>query len=204
MSYNQQELEKKAEFYTRDIEKQSWFKTGYRERDLEVRREIQSLHHRGQESGGGGWVSVEERLPNTNEDVLVWEKDDFEGDLAVARYTEFPSSEGGYWYKPFKNIQVTHWQPLPEPPIPSIKVKPVDKEEDDLSDIFPPESILNLQDSYDVTCKALRSISEALEESQSMCDRLAKQLEVINKLGLFYTPEITTLLNEYNQYKASK
>lgn len=64
-----------------------------------------------------GWISVEDRLPEIDEDYLVytitgsqymliwdWERNLF-GELI----------DWG-WYD-FINVNITHWQPLPPPPI---------------------------------------------------------------------------------------
>ena len=52
------------------------------------------------------WVSVEDRLPETAQDVIV-----FDG-----RNVTF-ACKLGVWYGEFSRaINVTHWMPLPEPP----------------------------------------------------------------------------------------
>lgn len=59
------------------------------------------------------WISVEERLPKIRIPVFVWMKDGEWEDCCIAERTI--KSE---WYRPFKHVSdVTHWQPLPKPPI---------------------------------------------------------------------------------------
>lgn len=55
------------------------------------------------------WISVKERLPENEDDVLVYFED---GDITIAFYD-------GDWTKDgFSKImrEVTHWQPLPQSP----------------------------------------------------------------------------------------
>lgn len=68
------------------------------------------------------WISVKERLPQDHEDVLVFTSDQ---DMAVAQYVEldtglrwFLGSAADLSIDPFGEI--THWQPLPEPPVPYV------------------------------------------------------------------------------------
>lgn len=60
----------------------------------------------------GAWVSVEERLPKPDRNVLVSEK----GDEPYKAYYD-----GDEWFSldsAFPRSQVTHWMPLPPPPHP--------------------------------------------------------------------------------------
>jgi hypothetical protein len=60
------------------------------------------------------WVSVSERLPGVNVNVLTIEYipySVFSSDIDIARLNQH-----GEWYRPWKKIEVTHWQPLPTPP----------------------------------------------------------------------------------------
>ena len=63
------------------------------------------------------WVSVDYYLPNTNRDVLVYTDT---GDMFRCRYNPV----GKHWVRDgiFRVKDVTHWRPLPDPPI---KVKGV-------------------------------------------------------------------------------
>ncbi len=58
-----------------------------------------------------GWISVKDKLPLTEEEVLIYTSFDF---CDVGRY------KNGVWGSEFINEYedgtVTHWQPLPKPP----------------------------------------------------------------------------------------
>lgn len=62
------------------------------------------------------WVKVEEKLPTMNLVVLVWVQQDISGLRTLGYYSD------GIWYNGVTSIttkfsgQVTHWQPLPNPP----------------------------------------------------------------------------------------
>ena len=58
--------------------------------------------------GYRGWISVEERMPEDNEKILVYTES---GKSAVARW----SQRQNRWMAS-GNLSVTHWMPLPEPP----------------------------------------------------------------------------------------
>ena len=62
-----------------------------------------------------GWISVEDRLPEKNQAVLGWYKDN-----PFAGYTyEVVSWNGKGWvfvYAQRYVTNVTHWMPMPEPP----------------------------------------------------------------------------------------
>lgn len=68
------------------------------------------------------WISVEERLPEDDADVLVYAIDNNENScIAMTSYTHNMHGfhiEG--WYSPwqyfFNEHTITHWMPLPEPP----------------------------------------------------------------------------------------
>lgn len=58
------------------------------------------------------WISVEDRLPATRKTVLIY--DEYEGVSAGyydSDYAKFRSIEDVY-----RSCNVTHWQPIPEPP----------------------------------------------------------------------------------------
>ena len=60
----------------------------------------------------GGWISVEDRLPETYEEVLVaWSDGDF-------GFAERINNEIGtqIWGATLSQAVITHWQPLPQPP----------------------------------------------------------------------------------------
>lgn len=58
------------------------------------------------------WISVEDRLPQLREDVLVaWSN----GEIGFARRFN-PQNSGERWDTTASYATITHWQPLPEPP----------------------------------------------------------------------------------------
>ena len=60
------------------------------------------------------WIAVKKQLPANEVNVLVLtdgDDDELGRGVTIARHTE----KG--WYRPWKLIKVTHWMPLPEPPI---------------------------------------------------------------------------------------
>lgn len=69
------------------------------------------------------WISVEDRLPEENEQVLITDGSDvfyaykyyYEGwDYQIAE--DFDGEEGVFSTNAMKEKHVTHWMPLPEPP----------------------------------------------------------------------------------------
>ena len=65
------------------------------------------------------WISVNDKLPEPETDVLGFRYDHVE--VFTYRYDKVGSLEfmymddSGYWWKAFAP-RVTHWMPLPEPP----------------------------------------------------------------------------------------
>ena len=59
----------------------------------------------------GGWISVEERLPEEDKDVLAYNG----AYMIIAAYATNPTK---YWYTITGSVTrtITHWMPLPEPP----------------------------------------------------------------------------------------
>lgn len=59
----------------------------------------------------GGWISVKERLPEEDKDVLAYNG----AYMFIAAYTTNPTK---YWYTitGSATLAITHWMPLPEPP----------------------------------------------------------------------------------------
>lgn len=60
----------------------------------------------------GGWIRVEDRLPERFEPVLVCREKN------GSTYVEQGYKDVGEWWKVYgtRTKQVTHWMPLPEPP----------------------------------------------------------------------------------------
>lgn len=69
-----------------------------------------------------GWISVEERLPNTGDYALIWCKGRFTSGTCIGEECQWYGigyTWGEKWTvfqcKDIKNIEVIAWQPLPEP-----------------------------------------------------------------------------------------
>ena len=74
------------------------------------------------------WISVKDRLPNIDIDVVIFavgKSDLFENKVAIThRYypMRWWNKESEYidWLQPWQyftaNYEITHWMPLPEPP----------------------------------------------------------------------------------------
>jgi hypothetical protein len=67
----------------------------------------------------GGWISVEKRLPDEGEKVIVCQDGKKVCPIAVT-YNNTRNFNKGWWtikiYESFPLENITHWQPLPEPP----------------------------------------------------------------------------------------
>ena len=62
---------------------------------------------------GFGWISVDDRLPDNHESVIVWCPD--------IKYRTVGFWNGDTWWTVFTMtgkgiVNITHWMPLPEPP----------------------------------------------------------------------------------------
>lgn len=59
------------------------------------------------------WISVDERLPDEDVRVLVWLREP----SAILRFVQFDTDRivDGRWVR--WNNHITHWMPLPEPPM---------------------------------------------------------------------------------------
>jgi hypothetical protein len=57
------------------------------------------------------WISVDERLPEEDEQVLCWCKVESDGWSEVASHHNSFFTDSN-----FEFLEVTHWQPLPDPP----------------------------------------------------------------------------------------
>ena len=67
------------------------------------------------------WISVEERLPEFDIDVLVFATGDFGSVITITSYSDHLHGfniKG--WVSPWqyfhKNYTITHWMPIPQPP----------------------------------------------------------------------------------------
>lgn len=63
------------------------------------------------------WISVEDRLPEENTDVLIYRggfRDDLMNVYTYMGHNEW-EDEYGYWSRT-DDEGITHWMPLPEPP----------------------------------------------------------------------------------------
>ena len=63
------------------------------------------------------WISVKDRLPCEQEPVLI-----FDGTIQVDQLVDDEDEPGLQWEYNFDNPSVTHWMPLPEPPVASNNV----------------------------------------------------------------------------------
>lgn len=67
----------------------------------------------------GGWININDRMPEKDKDVLVW----LYGDYYIGRYNQDPDNLQMRWlFEDFNLYEddmsyITHWMPLPEPPI---------------------------------------------------------------------------------------
>ena len=69
------------------------------------------------------WISVEERLPEYNADVLVY-RPNMAMKFLVDSYDGYYGEDDGEWYEGWNaygkdihgNSVITHWMPLPKPP----------------------------------------------------------------------------------------
>ncbi len=65
----------------------------------------------------GGWISVNDRLPETDRDFLCVYKFRDNGKHFIGILAYFATDERPHWQNQgFRELTVTHWQPLPEPP----------------------------------------------------------------------------------------
>ena len=64
------------------------------------------------------WVSVEERLPEVDDSVLVYIIDTFNnrGNIVITKYTIGLNSKMEWLGFEYNSFKATHWMPLPAPP----------------------------------------------------------------------------------------
>ena len=62
------------------------------------------------------WISVKERLPRQNTDVLTFTPK-MAMPIVVDWYNGYYGEDDGEWYEGWQTgRKITHWQPLPQPP----------------------------------------------------------------------------------------
>lgn len=77
------------------------------------------------------WISVEKRVPDVSDNYLCYlttgdmevvyfdrkiEDDEYNNDFPFGLWNTYPSDDGGECREWIEIMEVTHWQPLPEPP----------------------------------------------------------------------------------------
>ena len=75
--------------------------------------------------GMAGWISVDERLPQPFTTVLIHPRPTgycCEGEVNTQRQWSYGEYETGFGHHQIK-CKVTHWQPLPAPPLPASEAK---------------------------------------------------------------------------------
>lgn len=84
--------------------------------------QAQLIESRGPAAGAEtSWVSVEERLPEIGEEVLVYRPESLQKVTSMARYIRH-EADSNFWWDAVRGGNmtpaefVTHWQPLPSPP----------------------------------------------------------------------------------------
>jgi len=82
--------------------------------DIDFGLELKKAYEHGYADGkrdAAQWVSVEERLPEEVEDVLVFSRN---GDVTWIQVAHIVKKQ--WWRNGIPSLCVTHWMPLPEPP----------------------------------------------------------------------------------------
>lgn len=89
------------------------------ERTLETGETVSAYVRRLVREDGGGWIPVSERLPESNGNVLIY--DEVEGVTSAEYYTSRGQAGEKVWVWYIRDgpmgKHVTHWQPLPAPPV---------------------------------------------------------------------------------------
>lgn len=77
------------------------------------RTSIEKWNARASESTWIGIISIKEKLPEINKDILFYHENSFQEKGKLTTDKKWVESSSGIKYD-FE--QITHWQPLPEPP----------------------------------------------------------------------------------------
>lgn len=68
-------------------------------------------------SQGNKWISVKDKLPSNKDMVLVYQYDGISWDITVASYRDTTAEPNCWLFHEGYCNNVTHWMPLPSPPI---------------------------------------------------------------------------------------
>ena len=75
-----------------------------------------------------GWISVKDRLPDYDVDVILWGSEWKHVYLGYWRHSdEWIGRQHPESQEPMPNTDPTHWMPLPEPPDSVTPAEPVEK-----------------------------------------------------------------------------
>ena len=119
------------------------------------------------------WISVDDRLPEFGEDVLVWEK--YSTKPFIGFYSqqerwvvdqEFVEPVGGCIIRSYIDQKlITHWQPLPPPPMESHEVKEVKELQECLSNLCTAyRMVVGLDGAYDTSLTDAERLLKRLSE----------------------------------------
>ena len=97
----------------------------FAEAAIALRGSVAPLTHPSPPEGMEGWISVDERLPQPFTPVLIHPRPtDYccEGEVNTQRQWSYGEYETGFGHHQIK-CKVTHWQPMPAPPLPASEAK---------------------------------------------------------------------------------
>ena len=105
------------------------------------------------------WISVEEELPELHQRVLTWTTDaDDEFFVWMAHWNGEGKNEGFIATNGYRDKDVTHWMPLPEPPEDSMTVDELIKRTDKAVS----------EASYSNLVSAFKSIEEVTADREAL------------------------------------
>ncbi len=81
--------------------------------ELSRRQEVELVELTGELASKPRWISVTERLPDTEDEVVVAFKNSADGEW---RYRIDNFVDGAFCYNAAFGRNITHWMPLPQPP----------------------------------------------------------------------------------------